>query len=56
MIEGKYDYIYDAKWYEKDTPKCSNCGSPMQTVFYGKQGETEVWECPICEERKPKVD
>jgi len=49
MIET--EYIHDAKWFEKNTPKCPNCGENMQTVYASKTHKDkpkEFWMCPVC--------
>jgi tRNA(Ile2) C34 agmatinyltransferase TiaS len=48
LTEKEKEYIYESRWYEKDTPICPYCGCPTQTVYYGLKGEIESWSCPIC--------
>jgi ribosomal protein L37AE/L43A len=55
LTKKEKEYIYDAKWYEKDTPKCPYCGNSTQTVFFGKKGEIEAWSCTVCDSAWKKV-
>lgn len=52
------EYIHRAEWYEKDTPKCPDCGEPMNSMWASpthRDKPREYWTCTICGYEELKV-